>query len=331
MKADLASSVMGVVLLLSAFRTTCEPAEKTSPDWVSSLALGIVRATLDSEVGAGDLKMRRAGAPLRSQPGRVLYVLSPDGTAALLRTAGKRQFEEILWLGRQGEGAATRFFEARWGMSDPRWSPTGDKVAFILQHMSEIDLTLVCSPKDDVRAYSLVVADIESGATKEVTPRWYYACTGFHPFDWSPGDGSIAFTASMVPFSDDRNTQELYVADVLSAIPSIVQLTHNDVSEEAPVFSPAGDRIAFRRSVFSLRFAQWVILDPARGEERIIAGGEFDEATRSRFSASGRVEWWPDGRGIRFWLRRPGGPPLRRVAYSYDLVTGASEIIETAD
>jgi dipeptidyl aminopeptidase/acylaminoacyl peptidase len=314
--------------LLPAASAAGRSASEPAPPWVSALALRAVQETQSSDFTAEDLRMYRTWNVTPYEANMVQYTLSPDGKAVLLRTRGRGKNSEILWIGREGESPARRLFECRWGMSGPRWSPGGDKAAFILRLTSIIDLTLVLRPEDDMKAYTLVVADLESGATREVSPRWYSAKSIIHPIDWSPDGRSIAFTASMVPMSKDRNTLELYLADVTAATPSITQLTENDVSDTSPVFSPEGDRIAFQRRVPQHGYNQLRIFDlVARSEERI-AGGERRERGGWHLSAGG-AEWWLYGNGLTFWGAYPNGPPPLHFHYSYNLVPGASEVIET--
>jgi Tol biopolymer transport system component len=214
-------------------------------------------------------------------------------------------------------------------MSGPCWSRDEKLFAYIRRLVGPIVLSAIYSPDEDIPAYALVVGEIPSAVTREVGTPWFSCIQGYPEIDWSPDGTSIAFSATYDRASEERYPEELYIADVSSASPTIRRLTHNDIKDEGPVFSPEGDRIAFRRSGLSPGFNRCVILNLKTGEERTVAGGEFRDGRRWRLSAGGGVEWWPNGEGITFWSRWLGGPPPRHTRYSCNLITGASEVIET--
>jgi dipeptidyl aminopeptidase/acylaminoacyl peptidase len=299
-----------------------------APDWVSTLALRIVQETIDDEINAEDLELSRTfhGHAVEN---RVEYALSPDGNSVGIRTGANPRYAETLWVASRDTMEKTRLLTSRWGMGAPKWSPDGKKMACVFRHFDQLNLVTPIPDDGDFRGYSLVVADVATGATREITPRWYYSREGFHPIAWSPDGGSVAFSGPFEPLSAPGDSEELYLVDVSSASPTIRRLTYNDVEDKDPTFSPQGDRIAFTRWILPQAVDQFLVLDLATAEEHLLAGGEYREGTRWRLSAGGGVEWWPDGNGIDFWARWKGGPPPRYIRYSYNLVTGASEVIET--
>lgn len=330
MKAELVSSVTGVALLLSALMGRCEPAEDSPPDWVSAVALQTVRESADSSLSRESMELHE---PLVGHAyGRwVGYALSPDETAVALRTAATPEWAETLWVATLDDMERKPLLTSRWGMGSPKWSPDGKKIACVFRHFDQLNLVTPMPDDRDFRGYSLVVADIGTGATGEITPRWYYSREGIHRIDWSPDGGSVAFSGPFEPLAVAGDSEELYLVHVSSASPTIRRLTYNDVEDKGPTFSPQGDRLAFTRWILPQAVDQFLVLDLATGEEHLLAGGEYREGTRWRLSAGGGVEWRPDGNGIDFWARWKGGPPPRYIRYSYNLVTGASEVIETAN
>jgi Tol biopolymer transport system component len=330
MTIHIRSAVVAIILLHSVSSGKWLPAEESPPDWVSSLALRVVQETVDGEVTAETMKLSRTfdGHAVEN---RVQYAVSPDGNSVALRTGASPKYAETLWVASRDDMEGRPLLTPRWGMGPPKWSPDGTRIACILRHFDELNLVTPVYPEDDFLGYSLASLDVSMGATREVTPRWFYANQGFQPISWSPSGHLIAFSATFEKLSKERHSEELYLVDISSASPTIRQLTQNSFQDENPIFSPQGERIAFTRWIAPPGFHQCVVMDLATGGEQIIAGGEFREGTRWRLSAGGGAEWWPDGTGINFWAGYRGGRPRTSIHYSYNLVTGASEVIETAD
>jgi Tol biopolymer transport system component len=306
----------------------CVRAEEGPPDWVSSLAkYAVTESTGEAPKSVTLVETGERFIPLDA----VQYGLSPDEKSVFLRTAGEDRDQQLLWIASKDEQQPRLLMNARWGIAWPTWSPAGDRIAFIEAHFDQLVHSAPLTPTTDIRGFSLVVADVETGATREVTPRWYYAEQYPGPIDWSPDGNAIAFNASMEPIAPEftRNTQELYMAELTSEPPKINQLTKNDVADVDPAFSPDGNYVVFRRYE-PAPFAQLILLDVQDGSETYVAGGGVRTPGRGRFSA-GAPEWLSDSSGFLFRGHWSGEQNRLASLFSYDLITGATELVKRGE
>jgi TolB protein len=123
---------------------------------------------------------------------------------------------------------------------DPAWSPDGKKIAFT-------------SDRDGNYNYEIYVTNVEDalqGAEGSDPVRLTHE-DGFPPHEgargpaWSPDGGQIAFT------SDRDGDDDIYVMDIGDALQAadggdLVRLTDNPAFDEAPTWSPDGQKIAFQ-------------------------------------------------------------------------------------
>jgi Tol biopolymer transport system component len=310
-----------IALLVLAFPGKRVGAEKSPPDWVSSLAK--YAYTESSGEALESVTLVETGErfiPLDA----VQYGFSPDEKGVFLRTAGEDRDQQLLWVGSKGEQRPRLLMNARWGIAWPTWSPDGDRIALILQHFDRLGIERPVTPEEDVLGFSLAVVELPGGATREASPRWYYASKIPEHIDWSPDGQSIAFTASFVPMSDERNTQELYLVNLSSPEPEIRQLTDNDVADYGPVFSPDGSRLAFERIDWRSPVWQVVIIDLATAAETVVAGGERESQKGKLFASN--PDWSSDGSRLLFKGRWSRGPAPRSRRYTYDPAAGITEI-----
>ncbi len=113
---------------------------------------------------------------------------------------------------------------------------------------------------------------------------------------WAPDSRRLVYAAQR------GGATRLYLYDLASRAER--PLTRGDGPDASPVFSPDGRWVAFARGGRELR-----VVDPATGEERMLARGYLD---RPPFSSERGMAWSPDSRWIAF-LSPLGEQPFTNV------------------
>jgi dipeptidyl aminopeptidase/acylaminoacyl peptidase len=233
--------------------------------------------------------------------------MRPDGSAILfteLDPGGKGAPESKLLIYETASGSVRPFRKSDPSGTHPRWSPDGEKVAFL----GTLD-----------GAYGLLVTDAEGGGERMVA-----RVEGTnHPLPssgdslaWSPDSKSIAFVSATAGpeteealsdpivirrylykptaseggtrFNDNRRTH-LFVADAGGSEPAR-QLTDGDTYEHSVSFSPRGDQILFvsNREPDPDRFFNYDLFAVA------VKDGSLRRLTRTE-NAEYHPQWSPDG------------------------------------
>jgi Tol biopolymer transport system component len=108
-------------------------------------------------------------------------------------------------------------------------------------------------------------------------------------------NGAIVFTRA------DERGQHLYLVEPDGS--AVRQLTHGDVFDEAPDWSPDGTRLAFVRWDGAASRVSLMVMDVSTGETRAIAGGPCAQP-----------DWSPDGTAIAFSSRVDGNGVIATVS-----------------
>lgn len=273
---------------------------------------------------AGALVSSTGASQQASQPRELVFV--SDRTARLSRPA-------VYSVSEKGGArrAVTRTFS---GVESVRWSPRGDRVAFIADGRLNVARPgrrgVVLAPRipatdptwspDGTRvafvaAYDLFVVGIRGGR-----PRRLARSVDSRPA-WSPSGSSIAFTR---PVSrDGENFAELWLLDVATGREQRLLGPWSHAHD--PSWSPDGRRIAFQYFDGGADYHRIYVLDLDTRKTRRVASRGF----RPRWSRDGTLiaittetavfVMSQDGRHRRrIFRRRSGGESLLSVAWSPD-------------
>ena len=187
--------------------------------------------------------------------------------------------------------------------SDLEWSPDGLQLAIASGHTGPVDF-------DSWRNGAISLYSADSGEVRTLgTP------SGVWSLSWSPDGTRIAFERDQN--TDHRDDQEIWVAEVDGSAQHLVASGFSVDHGNGPVWSPAGDWIAYQRICDSnpsnpgapCRELQEIVLIPSDGELAGRAPGE-GEVVRPHMQVPGgdgspywfpfRVTWSPDGKQLLY-------------------------------
>ena len=245
-----------------------------------------------ADAAAAELRSRRGVVPVTSLPGeKVRPSLSPDGSRVAF--SWNRGEGHDLHVKNVASGAALLL--ARGG-SYSAWSPDGAFIAFIRRFIDEAG----------VRQAEVSIVRALGGATRQlwIAPERLVG-TGL---DWSPDGRYVLLSARSGPGTPRRL--------LLIAVASGERRWLSDPPADSngdilPVFSPAGDSVAFVRETELENHIY--ILSLAGGEPRRLSPGSHTVR---------RLAWGPDGHTLIFWSDRDGSGLWRLT-----IATGEAEPI----
>lgn len=236
--------------------------------------------------------------------------LSPDGRRAVYTVTHSenpgRPTSEVQLI-ELATGTSVRFGREAEGVSGPRWSPTGDRIAYFGREGERFGVIVASSDGSSAR----FVADVTG--TNHPLP------SAGERLDWSPDGTRIAFvsatpgpeadangdpmvitrylykpTASegLTRFNDNRRLH-IFVAEVATG--AVRQLTRGDYYEHSIDWSPRGDDILFvsNREPDPDRFFNYDVFAVR------VADGVTRRLTSTK-SAEYNPTWSPDGQSIAF-------------------------------
>lgn len=296
------------------------------PEWVVALSLKAVERATGVPLAAEDIRMLT-----QSEPGfpreYVLSALSPDGKKAFIRTMGEQENEEILWLGSADEDDLQMLLRMPLGIRHPTWSPDAKQIAFVQQHEPFPEWDVDREKGEDIRIFSVVVVDVESGRIREVTQRWWFANTrSVGRIAWSEDGSTIAFGATWTE-PPDPNWQDICTVDLSEVPPALRRITSTPARDTAPSFSPDGTRLAYQRyrgalctDVVVVRLSDLSILAEIGGEREGGPGGPVHEALSPQ---------WLDNETVVFYQRWVGKISRDVTRYTYNLTSRTKSLYET--
>ena len=263
---------------------------------VLALSLGIVVWSepwrLPADAVAAESHGWRGVVPLTSLPGeKVRPALSPDGTRVAF--SWNRGEGHDLYVKNTATDAALLL--ARGG-SYSAWSPDGLSIAFIRRFIDE--------QGDRQAAVSIVPA--QGGSTRQlwIAPERLVDVG----LDWSPDGAHVVLSARSAVGMPRR----LLLIATASGEPRWLSNPPADsIGDNLPIFSPAGDSIAFVRETELERYIY--ILRLAGGEPRQLSPGGHNIR---------RLAWGHDGHTLIFWSDREGSGLWR-----LSIATGEAEPI----
>lgn len=232
-----------------------------------------------------------------------IYLVNPDGSGRRRLTTGLHVFPSVSWSpdgsrlafvqGTGGEGSATNIFVMNADGSglreitratgveqniEPAWSPDGTRILF----------SATSSASGRLGPHGLFVMDSWGGNMQRVTACGTRECRqsgGDFFAAWSPDGTAVVF----------RRLGELWRVDLATRRTEV--LCRECSPQSAPVWSPAGDNLAFVRSV-------------GEGEEIATIRSDGSEVRTLRAEPGGHffgLSWSPDGRFIAYGLNDANG------------------------
>jgi len=275
-------------------------------EWVSQIHVARADGSGSLELTAGE---KSSTAPTWSPDGKWIAFVSARGKAG---KDGKDP-KPNLWRIRVDGGEAEPLTEEKGGVAEPRWSPDGARIAFLLTDPKTEDEEQAEKEKRDPRVVDdalkrirLCVVPVEKDASgkrpvKVLTPGETSVGNVGEPgrFDWSPDGRSIVFTHQPTPYVDDWPRSDLSIVDVETA--AVRALVSSGASESNPVFSPDGRSVALVVSddppswAFAARIA---VVSRDGGTPRVLAPTHDERPDLLGWSADGRRVIFTETRGI---------------------------------
>ena len=286
-----------------ARQLTSGPFDDRWPSWSASGRLLFHRVV---EEGTGISVVDRVTGAVRTLVGpdkRPLQAsFDPAGTRiAYCSELDGRRSVRVLDLGTGAEHALTA------GPSCfPRWSPKGDRIAFVSYEDDRWEVATAAPDGADYRVW-----------TKE-RPE-LHGISGV--LDWSPDGARLVFHAETEPYASD-----LFLVDVTTG--ALRNLTRDEAYDESPSFSADGASVLF----MSTRGGDWTWglfrLSLADGSVETVVQPDYQEKNFARMGGGSMLWSARDGRGEEVLNERradgtlqvlaPGHPGARWASYSPD-------------
>ncbi len=259
-----------------------------------------------------------ASSPRWSNDGRFIAYLGSDGERSGLFVAG-------------ADGSNARFIAEVKGTNDPlpgagnalTWSPDGRQIAFvsstpgpeqdangdpmvITRYLYKPTASEGLTHFNDNRRLHIFVADVASGAVRQLTNGVYYE----HSLSWAPSGDRIMFVSNREADPDRVFNYDVFTVRVADG--SIDRLTGTKNAEYDPIYSPDGKQIAYLGTKRPLTSSETTMEDThvwvmsADGSDRHEVGDRVD-------NRQGAPQWTADGGSVDFSVQERGDVHLYRV------------------
>jgi dipeptidyl aminopeptidase/acylaminoacyl peptidase len=227
--------------------------------------------------------------------------LSPDGdrilTVVAEPDASGRELTQAVWV-IEKDGHRRRVVE---GGGNPRWSPRGDRIAFVKAGSDGRQLWISSADGSGARKMTSLpdgvgdhawspdgrriailnrqihLLDVESGDVRKLTDVPFVIINSpWHPdgnLSWAPDGRAIAFAGKPSPKFDDEHRSDIYTVAMEGAVR---KLTSGGGMNQRPAWSPDGKWIAFRSTFGKVdRYANHglLLVSPRTGEMREVGRG----------------------------------------------------------
>lgn len=172
---------------------------------------------------------------------------------------------------------------------------------------------------NDNRRVHIFVADIATGAVRQLTDGVYYE----HSIDWSPAGQEIVFISNREENPDQKFNYDIFAVNAETG--ATRQLTETANAEYRPQWSPDGEHIAYLGTTRSLTSSEttmedthvWIIDADGSGRQELV----------SIDNRHGSPDWSTDGDWVYFTVREAGATHLYRQPVS----GGAAEGVVVGD
>ena len=253
-------------------------------------------------------------------------IWSPDGTRIAFTSKRGSDEQAALYVIRGDGGEAEKILELPLAISNPRWLPDGKRIVFStlvlpklagdrealkkeLKKQKESKVSAKVSEDGflryfdtwrlDGQARRLMVVDLATKQTTDLTPRWdrRFRFNDESEFDLSPDGKWIALCAGTTPppFRDAENT-DIYLLSVDNPSAEWKNLTADNPQNDAtPRFSPDGRSVLFGRSTRPRGLAENTKLMQVE-----IASGKLTRLAANSDLSPQDWQYSPDGKVVYF-------------------------------
>jgi dipeptidyl aminopeptidase/acylaminoacyl peptidase len=234
---------------------------------------------------------------------------SPNSSQiAFFSNAGSEDQEQVYVMPTE-VGSAHRVTDVKGYVTDIRWAPDGNRLAFLYAENGGGGGPLEAVPPQtgvigsDIHNLRLVVVNAAGGEMRRVSP----AELNIYEYDWSP-DGT-RFTALAAPGPADNNwwTAKLYIGSITKGEMESVYTPPKDRQLAVPRWSPDGTQIAFIGGLMSdqgFNGGNIFVISSRGGEPRNITPAR-------KASPSGLV--WQDAHKLVFTEAVEGGSAISTI------------------
>lgn len=193
---------------------------------------------------------------------------SPDGKYISFVSSRQGATKGQIWLMDRRGGEAKKLTDLKTDLDDYVWSPDSKKIALVLRDPDYADSAKTKVRKPYVLDRYHFKADIQGYLEKGSTHLYLYdiatkkidtLTTGIHDETspvWSPDGSQIAFVSNRTDDPDRNQNTDIYVMDARKGA-TMKQITTWPGSDNNPVWSPDGKRIAYLRSTGSANFLMY--------------------------------------------------------------------------
>src|SRR6266850_1593790 len=178
--------------------------------------------------------------------------IAPDGKSIVIVVSRvnveKDRYDAELVLVDVATGAQRVLTHDRPKVGHPRWSPGGDRLAFLAKAAVPAKAPAAEAASADApgaeavgpeETLQIFVLPMTGGEAERITS----ASSGVQAFSWSPDGKRLAFTRQATPHYGNSDQSTVQILDVAGG--TMKPLTGRKELESFPVFSPDGTQIAF--------------------------------------------------------------------------------------
>lgn len=232
------------------------------------------------------------------------FDFAPDGTRFVFRAPAPDQTTALIYVA-DAEGALVRPLVSErhdwWGFQYPRWSPAGNRVAYLVHK----------APYEAKGPWGIFVADVDTGQARQIGSDF----PDEHPpvdLVWTADSREVTYVVNK---TSGGTAPGVYSRSVLSGETRVVQLMPVHWSLRLGGYSPDGRWLAFHQKVADVSDHRdidiWIL--PAKG-------GRASRLTE-RDGIDAQPAWAPDGRTLYFVSDRSGDQNVWKM--TIDPSTGA--------